>query len=54
MKTKSKIEKYYLMHGDVQCAIFTLKDLYVIKFEVLDEEHLPLSFRNRNISKGSL
>lgn len=47
----SNIKRYYLMHGDIECAIFELQDLYVTKFEVKDEYHLPLSFLNRNISR---
>ena len=52
MKSIFKSEKYSLMHGDLECAIFELSSLLeVIKFEVRDEHHLPLSFLNRNYSK---
>lgn len=46
-----EVENYYLMHGNVECAIFTLQNLFVTKFEISNEEHLPLSFRDRNISR---
>lgn len=51
MKGIFKSEKYSLMHGNIECAIFELNNLEVVKFEVRDEYHLPLSFLNRNYSK---
>ena len=42
------INSYMIMHGNVECCIFTISDSYndVLKYEVLNKKHLPIEIKN--------